>query len=202
MSIYHHTHFRQDALAQSCERQSTVETGAMSRMFVLPACSFDENDVPAPAGASSSKGKGEGKGSSGYHWRCNQQGEHEEGDMKGPAPVPDDDGVEHVLVHVLGISGEWLWSDVVHEYTNIFEVQRRFHTSNDGKFGLCNGQWYKLVWEYGRKGPYPPGSVRKQRQPLDLPCFALQDHVAGVAGILRSTETREVWITAIKVLVI
>ena len=89
-------------------------------MFVLPACSFDENDVPAPAGASSSKGKGEGKGSSGYHWRCNQQGEHEEGDMKGPAPVPDDDGVEHVLVHVLGISGEWLWSDVVHEYTNIF----------------------------------------------------------------------------------
>ena len=168
----------------------------MSTFRGFPASIYDGYDWPARSDASASGEKGKGKG---LHGKGMFRGKLAMSDpvMQGPAPVPDDDGLEHVLVHVIGVSGEWLWSSVVHEHTNMYRLQNIFHDADGGKFGLVDGHKFILVWEYGQKGPYPPGSARRMRN-HDLPCFSVQDHLEGVIGIERSTETREVWITAVK----
>ena len=59
--------------------------------------------------------------------------------MLGPSPVPDEDGLENALAHVIGISGEWLWSDAIPEHITMMEVQERFHNSDLQRFGLNDG---------------------------------------------------------------
>ena len=55
--------------------------------------------------------------------------------MQGPAPVVDEDGLENILVHVIGINGEWLWSSVVPEHLRMDELQRMFQMSDRTRFG-------------------------------------------------------------------
>lgn len=121
---------------------------------------------------------------------------------QGPSPVPDEHGLENLLVHVIGISGEWLWSDVIPEHTPIWDVQKRFQNSDLRRFGFNDGHWFKLLYQVGRAGPYPRGSERATFRGFYEPSYLMQVHLGAVTDILRSSETREVWITAIKVLVI
>ena len=119
----------------------------------------------------------------------------------GPAPVCDDDGLENVLVHVVGINGEWMWSDVLPEHYDMEEVQKIFHMSDPKRFGVSNdSHWYKLIWQYGTVGPYPPNHW-KARYPLqpERKVFCLRKDLRMVNGLSRAEDTNEVWITAVRV---
>ena len=124
--------------------------------------------------------------------------------MQGPAPVVDEDGLENILVHVIGINGEWLWSSVVPEHLRMDELQRMFQMSDRTRFGLVDGHWYKLVYDCKWVGPYPEAHVRSMEWPgpRGRPHHSLRMDVGSVDGLVRAIDTREVWITAIKVLVI
>ena len=125
------------------------------------------------------------------------------GQAQGPQPVPGDDGLEHVLVHVISISGEWLWSEVLPEHMSMGNVQQLFENSDKERFGLVDGHRYRLMYEFGRDGPYPRGSDKPSlRAWPEYSVYSLRVHLGTVKGILRSTETREVWITAVRVRVI
>lgn len=136
----------------------------------------------------------------GQEWYC-QPGKGVPKGYKGfrfpiyaPASVPDDDGQEHVLVHVVGISGNWLWSGILPEYTRMTDFQRTFQIemrhNGDGPLGL-----YKLVWQWYRRCCEEGLSEQShERSSYLLVC----DQLSRVTGVRRSEETQEVWITAIK----
>ena len=121
----------------------------------------------------------------------------------GQAPVPDDDGLENLLVHVVGMTGEWLWSGVIPEYYNMDLVQDMFHRADPERFGLDRDHYYKLVYQLNRQGPYPPECDRVRSYPSNgRPLYALHDHLGKVDQVVRADDTRQVWITAVWVQVI
>ena len=168
----------------------------------------DEDNIEIENDALMRKGKGKGKKDpdalllkgKGMGWS------HEtmEGQFQGPQPVPDDDGLENLLVHVIGVSGEWMWSEVLPEHLSMTKVQQLFENSDRKRFGLVDGQRYRLLYQFRRDGPYPYGFDRAGCYGPwpDSPVYSLRVHLGAVTGITRSIETREVWITAVRVLVI
>ena len=120
----------------------------------------------------------------------------------GPAAVPDDDGLENLLVHVIGIDGEWLWSGIVPQHYRMDEVQKIFQLSDRERFGLRDGHWYKLLWDFHKFGPYPLSHPRCPLLPPERPVHVVRMDLTYANGVMRSPDSREVWITAIKVLVI
>ena len=144
---------------------------------------------PAPA----NKGKGYGK---------QDESLTQQECLPGPDATSDEHGLENILVHVVGISGEWMWSGVFPMHCAMDEVQRQFHLSDRIRFGLHEGMWYKLSWDFARVGPYPLGSAQTQYPPFGRPIYALRIDLGSAKGFMRSPDTREVWITATRVFVI
>ena len=138
------------------------------------------------------KGKGKGKKPSVFA---------RERAVYGPTPVEDEDGLENVLVHIIGINGDWMWSGVVPAHFLMDQVQRVFQMSEPSRFGLVDGHWYKLVWEWAIL-PIPQWHPRAQGPPYGQVHQWGRMDLASVTGIIRSPDTQEVWVTAIKVLVI
>ena len=114
-----------------------------------------------------------------------------------PDSVPDDDGLENVLVHVYSVTGEWLWSDVCAEHLRMDEVQHAFWTSGPRRYGPLNGYVWRLMWNLGRWGPYPRECARSQLAPGQH-VWSWRDNLNGARGVTRSSDTREVWITAVR----
>ena len=117
----------------------------------------------------------------------------------GPAPVPDDDGQEHVLVHFVGINGQWLWSSIEPEYIAMPDLQARW----GHEAGVANehGTDCVLVWDPQEIGPYPPGETAGDGRRPSLPDFKFDDSLRYVTGVRRSEDTKEVFVTAYKVTV-
>ena len=122
--------------------------------------------------------------------------------MRGPALVPDDDGLENVLVHVVTITGEWLWSRVVPLHMRLDQLQQLFQSSDEAPFGANLGEYYKLNLGFARVGPYPPRSMRGSCALPNSQVFCLRMDLTHAAGATRSPDTAEMWITAAKVTVI
>ena len=126
----------------------------------------------------------------------------EERPVRGPAPVEDEDGLENMLVHVLDVSGQWLWTGILPEHMSMEEVQREFHKSEPIRFGLVDGRHFKLLWDFGvagvSSGPVSP--VPESR--ACLPVCGWRENLNGAKVLFRSAATRQVWITAIPVLII
>ena len=117
----------------------------------------------------------------------------------GPAPVPDDDGQEHVLVHIFGINGEWLWSSIEPEYIAMPDLQARW-AYEAGVAGEHGTDW-NLVWGPKEIGPYPPAETAGDARRPSLPDFRFDDTLRYVTGVRRSEDTQEVFVTAYKVTV-
>ena len=114
----------------------------------------------------------------------------------GPSPVPDDDGQEAVLVHVVGITGDWMWSRVCPSHWSVQQLQRVFQYSENQRYGLQRSTYWRLFWDWGMRGPYP----RSYRpNPSGNPKYSIDNRLHRVAGVLRSPDTQEMWFTAIKV---
>ena len=113
----------------------------------------------------------------------------------GPAPVPDDDGQEHVLVHVVGMNGEWLWSSIEIEYIDMDDLQVAFDKANP----QCDDDTYwLLMWEEKEMGPYPSKREGPDRALPSLFDFSFSAILRYVNGVQRSVDTQEVFITACK----
>ena len=117
----------------------------------------------------------------------------------GPAPVPDDDGQEHVLVHIFGINGEWLWSSIEPEYIAMPDLQARW--GYEAGVASERGTDWNLVWDPKEIGPYPPGETAGDGRRPSLPDFKFEDSLRYVTGVQRSEDTQEVFVTAYKVTV-
>ena len=122
--------------------------------------------------------------------------------LQGPDITADENGLENILVHVVGINGEWLWSSVLPMHYTMDEVQNQFQLSDPIRFGEQDGTWYKLSWDFARVGPYPSTSAQAQYTPFGRPIYEQRIDLASANGFLRSIDTREVWITAARVVVI
>ena len=115
----------------------------------------------------------------------------------GPAPVPDDDGQEHVLVHIIGINGEWLWSSIEPEYVGMCDLQARFHLEN--RHLLQPNTFWLLMWDLGEVGPYPQeGHAGVGALPESYPLYTTHETLRYVTGVHRSEETQEVFVTAVQ----
>ena len=115
----------------------------------------------------------------------------------GPSPVPDDDGQEHVLVHVVSMSGDWKWSGVCPQFWDVEQVQRVFQLSDNQRYGLQDdGTYWRLNWDWGTKGPYPNNFPIC---PGGNPVYSIDNRLHRVAGVVRSPDTQEMWFTAVKV---
>ena len=139
-------------------------------------------------------GKGKGKNEPRRRWTPER--------MRGPAPVPDDDGLENVLVHVVTMTGEWLWSRVVPVHMRVEHLQELFQSSDEARYGTNTGEYWKLSLGFATVGPYPPDSERGRRAPPGRPAFCLRMDLDKATGAMRSPDTAEMWITACKVTVI
>ena len=142
------------------------------------------------------RGKGWGKRSVFFE-------DEEDRPFHGPAAVEDEFGLESTLVHVIGIDREWLWSGVVPDHFRMDEVQTVFQLSDRRRFGLVDGSWYKLVWDCKWVGPLPEAYARRTGADTHLnSLYRLKMDVASAVAVIRSPDTKEMWVTAIKVLVI
>ena len=115
----------------------------------------------------------------------------------GPAPVPDDDGQEHVLVHFVGINGEWLWSSIEPEYISMADLQARWmHGPDDEE--CHDGTVWHLIWEQKEIGPYPQDGSAGDGTLPSLPEFSYDESLRYASGIERSKDTQEVIVTVYK----
>ena len=105
----------------------------------------------------------------------------------GPAPVPDEDGLENVLVHVGTMSGNWLWSGIVREDELAISLEDRVRRA------LCPDtpvlQRFELAYQWGKKGPWPSGTLRGGHMTVGM-------SVRDIIGVRRSDD-RQVWITGV-----
>ena len=101
-----------------------------------------------------------------------------------PAMVPDDDGLENVLVHVTSVSGEWLCSQVIPEHTLAIELEGQVQRQ------LCGNpptRSFRLVYKWGEKGPYPAGTPHAGRTKVNMT-------IREVKAVERSAD-RQIWFT-------
>ena len=115
----------------------------------------------------------------------------------GPAPVPDDDGQEHVLVHFVGINGEWLWSSIEPEYIAMPDLEARWFYGPD--FVSRDDTVWCLVWKTKEIGPYPQDESTGDGTRSPLADFTFDESLRYVTGVQRSEDTQEVFVTAYKV---
>ena len=115
----------------------------------------------------------------------------------GPAPVPDDDGQEHVLIHVITVTGQCLWSSIEPEYALMPDLQAKFFFACKH---LCDHEHcWLLIWEPTDRGAY------RSREPLadgaqdPLPDDNFDESLRYATGVQRSEDTQEVFVTAYKV---
>ena len=112
----------------------------------------------------------------------------------GPATVPDDDGQEHVLLHVFTISGQWLWSSIEPEYAPMGDLQAKFAIEcrhlNDDVY-----MWF-LMWDAKEKGPYPAQNPWSDEPRPPLPDYNFDESLRYATGLQRSEDTQEVFVTA------
>ena len=119
--------------------------------------------------------------------------------MRRPAAVPDDDGLENVLVHVVTMTGEWLWSRVVPVSMRVEHLQHLFRLSDESRYGTNDEEYWKLTLAGSTVGPYPCDSERGITAPPGRPVFVLRIDLEKASGVMRSSDTAEMWITAVKV---
>ena len=107
--------------------------------------------------------------------------------MYGPAPVPDEDGLENALVHVGTMTGNWLWSGVVREDELAISLKGRVRRDLNPDTSVL--QRFQLAYQWGEKGPWPPGTHRAGQMSVGMT-------IRDIHGVRRSDD-RQVWIRGV-----
>ena len=109
-------------------------------------------------------------------------------------PGLDEHGLENVLVHLITMTGEWLYTGIHMECDSILDVQAWFYWLQCDK--LPPYEYWELVWGYGCRGPFPPykGRMNKDRNESYVETVSFLGEVTG----LQWTEDRQVFITCIR----
>ena len=106
----------------------------------------------------------------------------------------DEHGLENVLVHLITMTGEWLYTGVHMVCDNILDFQAWFYWMHCHELG--NYDYWELVWGYGRRGPYPPYSGRMSKH-MNERYVEIVSFLGEVRG-LQWTDDRQVFITCIR----
>ena len=133
------------------------------------------------------KGKGKTKNQFIREWSPHRIENFHHLPIYGPAPVPDDDGLENVLVHVGTIRGDWLWSGIVPEHILAIELEGIVRRALTPHMSVL--QSFTLAYQWGQKGPYPSGTRHAGTTRIGV-------NIRDVEGAQRSPD-RQVWFTGI-----
>ena len=104
--------------------------------------------------------------------------------------------MEKVLLHIVGLDGEWIWSGVVEEHVGIWDLQLRLRTPYRRTLVGAMDWYVELVYRTGVCGPLPDLSLIGTI-PMS---FTVSGVLCRIGGVRRSEDTQEMWIAGVKTL--